>query len=113
MGDTRRHEVFTRFISKTYPWVERVLVVADGKAQIARRLADRGMTVRVIEAEPRYAGEPHPGVTYEEGWFDRDTPVTEQLIVGMHPDEATAEIILSANGNGERNAVADMIVVQV
>ena len=99
MGGTRRHEVFTRFISKTFPWASSVFIVADGKAQIARRLADRGISVRVMEADPRYAGEPHPLITYEEGWFDRDTPVHEQLIIGMHPDEATAEIILAANKN--------------
>jgi len=77
--------------------VGEVLVVADGKAQIARKLADRGIRTRIIEADPRYAGDPHPLVTCEEGWFDRDTPVREQLIIGMHPDEATAEIILAAN----------------
>ncbi len=99
MGDTRRHEIFTRFISKTFPWAHEVLIIADGKAQIARKLADRDIRVRVIEADPRYAGQPHPLVTYEEAWFDRDTPVHEQLIIGMHPDEATAEIILAANKN--------------
>ena len=80
-------------------------VIADGKAQTARLLAARGVRVRVIEAEPRYAGESHPLITYEEGWFDRTTPVTEDIILGMHPDEATAEIILAANENGKPFAV--------
>lgn len=99
MGDTQRHRAFVRFVNKTFPWIRTVLIVADGKAQIARLLAARGVRVRVIEADPRYAGQPDPLITYEEGWFDRDTPVTEQLILGMHPDEATAEIILAANKN--------------
>ena len=77
-----------------------ILIVAGGKGRIARLLAKRGVRVRVIEAEPRYAGQPEPLVTYEQGWFNRDTPVTKQLIIGMHPDEATAEIILAANRNG-------------
>ena len=64
MGDTRRHEIFTRFISKTFPWVEELLLIAVGKAQIARKLADRGMRLRVIEADSRYAGQPHPLITY-------------------------------------------------
>jgi len=111
MGDTRRHEIFTRFINRTFPWAKEVLIIADGKAQIARKLADRGIKVRVIEADSRYAGQPHPLVTYEEGWFDRDTPVHEQLIIGMHPDEATAEIILAANKNGIPFAVVPCCVL--
>ena len=111
MGDTRRHKAFVRFVNRTFPWVRTVLIVADGKAQIARMLAARGVRVRVIEADPRYAGELDPLLTYEEGWFDRDTPVSEELIVGMHPDEATAEIILAANKNGIPFAVVPCCVL--
>ena len=95
MGDARRHRMFAGFINKTYPSVQTVLIVAGGKGRIARLLARKGVRVRVIEAEPRYSGKPDPLITYEKGLFDRNSSVTEELIVGMHPDHATAEIIVA------------------
>jgi hypothetical protein len=97
MGDARRHRMFAAFINRTYPSIESVLIVAGGKGRIARLLANKGVRVRVIEADPRYSGQSEPLITYEEGWFDRNTEVPEELIIGMHPDHATAEIIFAAN----------------
>ena len=87
------------------------LIVADGKGRIARLLAARGVRVRVIEADARYAGEPDPLVEYVEGWFERTTPVYEDVLLRMHPDEATAEIILAANKRKKPFAVVPCCVL--
>ena len=98
MGDSLRNVVLTDFIRKNFS-VNNVLVVADGKAELARKLANKEYRVRVIEAKPRFEGRKHPLITYQKGWFDEDSEVKEELIVGMHPDHATIEIILAANKN--------------
>ena len=99
-----------KFIAAIFPEVESVLIVAGGKGRIARLLAKKGVRVRVMEGEARFSGKSDPMITYEEGWFDRNTPVREQLIIGMHPDEATAEIILAANKHGIPFAVVPCCV---
>ena len=88
-----------------------VLVVADGKGELSRKLANKGLMVRVIEAKPRWEGKPHKNVTYQKGWFTADTEITEDLIVGMHPDEATGEILLAADRQEKPFAVVPCCAV--
>jgi len=96
MGDPNRNSVFTRFINKNFPYAKSILVVADGKGELARKLANKGYMIRVIENKPRFVGRTHKNIHYCKGWFDRNTIIEEELIVGMHPDEATSEIIRAA-----------------
>jgi len=96
MGDPKRNEVFASFIRRNFPKAETALVVADGHGLLARKLANKKFKVRVIENNPRFAGRRHKRIQYEKGWFTRNTSVVEDVVVGMHPDEATAEIILAA-----------------
>ncbi len=37
----------------------------------------------MIEADPRYSGNPESLITYEKGRFDRDSSDREDLIVGI------------------------------
>jgi hypothetical protein len=104
VGDTRRNEVFARFIVKHYPKVRSVLVVADGNGELSTKLGVKGLKVRMIEAKPRHLKK-HRNVQVQRGWFSEVTKVTEDLIVGMHPDEATIEIILCAKKNSKPFAV--------
>ena len=93
MGDIRRHETFTRFINKTFPRVKEVLIIADGKAQIARKLADRGIRVRVIEADSRYAGQPHPLITYAEAhgkFFEHSIRVLHDAPNDLHIEDTVS-----------------------
>ena len=99
MGDDKRHVEFAKFVARQWPRVGSILVVADGKAELARVLCDRVRKVRVVEAKPRLKGRPPKGLTIQRGWFAEGSEVTEDLIVGMHPDEATSEIILAARRN--------------
>jgi hypothetical protein len=95
MGDTHRNEVFCSFILKQYPRIKSVLCVADGKAELARCFANKGIEATVIENSPRMEGRKHPLIHYRKGWFTRHHHVTEDIVVGMHPDEATGEILLA------------------
>ena len=105
MGDTHRNQHFASFIKKQFPKIKSVLVVADGKGGLARELARQGLTVRVIEAKPRFKWHDRYGIKYQRSWFTREHKVTEDLIVGMHPDEATAEIIIAATASRKPWAV--------
>jgi hypothetical protein len=104
MGDNKRNEVFARFIVKHYPKVRSVLVVADGNGELSAKLGVKGLKVRMIEAKPRNLKK-HRNVQVQKGWFCESTKVTEDLVVGMHPDEATIEIVLCARKNGKPFAV--------
>lgn len=111
MGDSNRHLEFARFIEKRFPKAERVLVVADGKGELGRKLANRGHSVHIVEAKPRFKGNLHPKITYEAGWFTEETPIEADLVVGMHPDEATSSIILAAKKQKKPWAVVPCCVV--
>jgi hypothetical protein len=97
MGDERRGPLFAKFIVKQFPKVSFVLDVAGGKGQIARSLANKGIRVHVVDAKPRLEGRQHPKISYQSGFFTSNTTLRQHvkpdLIVGMHPDEATTEII--------------------
>lgn len=110
MGDANRHIEFARFIDKRFK-AKKILVVADGKGELGRKLANRGYQVHIIEAKPRFKGKLHPSITYSKGWFTEDTPVEADLIVGMHPDEATSSIILAAKKQNIPWAVVPCCVV--
>ena len=105
MGDRRRSELFARFIVAQFPKAKSVLAVADGKGELARKLANKRRSVRVVDPWPRFAGRHHKRIVYEDGLFTEDSRVLEDVLVGMHPDEATAEIILAAKRAGKPWAV--------
>ena len=105
MADARRNEAFATFIVRRFPRAQSILVVADGKGELARKLANKGKRVTVIEAKPRFEGRGHKRIAYREGWFTRDFTVTQDLVVAMHPDEATAEVVLAADKCGKPFAV--------
>ena len=95
MGDSKRGQLFAQFIVKQFPKAKTILVVADGKGQVARKLANKKRKVLVVEQYPRWEGRQHKEVHYIAATFTTDykCPETIQLVVGMHPDEATGEII--------------------
>jgi hypothetical protein len=98
MGDDKRGPLFARLIVRQFPKAERILVVADGRGQVARSLANKKRSCIVIEKEPRWEGPEHKRVRYLSGIFSAEySKLDVDLIVGMHPDEATAEIIKYAD----------------
>lgn len=111
MGDERRNVEFARFIVKQFPKAKSVLVVADGKGELARKLANKGLSVRVVENKPRFEGRKHTLISYKRGWFDSGWRIVEDIIVGMHPDEATGEILAAADAQGKPFAVVPCCAV--
>jgi hypothetical protein len=105
MGDSKRNTVFASFIRRNYGRFQSILVVADGKGELSKELVKQGFLVRVIERKPRFDGNLPKGLQYTKGCFSENTFVKEDVIVGMHPDEATVEIVLAAKKNGKRFAV--------
>ena len=98
MGDPNRNLIFATFIRRQYPKAKSVLVIADGKGELSRKLANKGFSVHTIEAKPRFEGKKHTHIEYKRGWFEADKviKIEEDVIVGMHPDEATGEIVHAA-----------------
>jgi hypothetical protein len=105
MGDERRNVEFAKFICKQFPKAKSVLVVADGKGELSRKLANKGMAVRAIENSPRFEERGHPNIKYTKGWFAAEMKIEEDLIVAMHPDEATGEVMLAATNQNKPFAV--------
>jgi len=94
MGDTRRFHITAEFIQRNYPKANSILCVADGKGDLARILQKQGRNAQIID--PVYNGL----------FFTRDWKHKCDLIVGLHPDEATAEIVLA----GEKLIIPYLIV---
>lgn len=81
MGDSRRFEITCGFIVRNYPQAKSILCVADGKGDLSKLLKKTGRNAQVID--PVYNGL----------YFDRTWKYPCDLIVGLHPDEATGEIV--------------------
>ena len=96
MGDARRFALFADVIAANFP--DRSVETADvaaGKGYLRAALYERGFrNVTSWDKRPRQA-KPRSGYRY--GWFDhRSAPRGYRLVVGMHPDEGTDEIIAYA-----------------
>lgn len=111
MGARCRNQVFAKFITKNFPKTKSILVVADGKGELAVALHSKGYKVRVVETKPRYQGPRPRPFKYERGVFTPNTKIVEDLVVGMHPDEATAPIIMAARKQGKPWAVVPCCMV--
>lgn len=87
MGDARRFDVFATAISRRWP--DRSLRIADvagGKGGLRAALYRLGYeSVVTIDKRSRKAHRPY----YRYGLLTAETPCDFDLIVGMHPDEAT------------------------
>lgn len=95
MGDEHRGTVFALWIVRNFPKAVSILDIAGGKGQVARKLANKKKKVHIMDAKPRFEGRSHPLISYQKGWFTEDTDINGKfdLVIGMHPDEATGEII--------------------
>lgn len=70
------------FVLRNYPKARSILCVADGKGDLANLLKASGRDAQIID--PVYNGL----------YFTRKWKHNCDLIVGLHPDEATAEIVM-------------------
>lgn len=95
MGDPRRFDVFAEFLSRNFPKESRVADVAGGKGYLQSALRERGFD-SVITYDKRRGRKDRPKMRYHYGFFDENTKGDFDLLVGMHPDEATDVIIREA-----------------
>lgn len=96
MGDPRRFHHFASLIATAFPDTSlRIADVAAGKGKLKAELYRRGYR-RVTAWDRRHKlAKRRPGQHYQ--LFDhRLAPRDYQLVVGMHPDGATDEIIMYA-----------------
>lgn len=97
MGDPTRFRLFAGLISERFPQHSRLPIadVAAGKGYLKAELYRRGFS-RVTAWDRRHKlAKPRPGQRYQL-FNHRLAPDTYRLVIGMHPDEATDQIVLYA-----------------
>ena len=92
MGDSRRFQVFAEFIKRNYKPCK-VADVAGGKGILSWELQNRGYKPTVIDPRIRYGIKRYDTI---KKLYKQEYAKDFDLIVGMHPDSATEDIIESA-----------------
>lgn len=96
MGDPRRFDQFASLIQRHFPSSTRIADVAGGKGYLQCALRWRGFT-SVHTFDKRQGRKHRPGrFEYSYRLFDELVGTPFDLLVGMHPDEATDVIIVEA-----------------
>lgn len=117
MGDPRRFDVFARNLYYKFPpdKYRNVLVVADGNLELSKRLVTYGYSVTAVEPKPRLKNVSNmflKKIRLIKRWFTReDTIKGINLVIGMHPDEATVEILHYAKINEVAFAVVPCCIL--
>lgn len=93
MSDNRRNTIFADFIKRQFPDTESILDVASGDGRLAKKLATLYPFAKVLAIDPKPRGNKQH-IRFLRGTFPDRIKVGEyDLIVGMHPDEATWPIV--------------------
>lgn len=92
MGDTRRFDLFADFIKSNFPNCNKVADIAGGKGYLQIALKERGFNVTTFDKRKYKANK----INYQYRYFDSTVKENFDLMVGMHPDEATDVIIVEA-----------------
>ena len=133
MGDSRRFEVFARFLRSTFPTATTVADVAGGHGELAFWLAELGLRPTIIDPRPatfprwihrtlrkravrgRSVGPGGPGC--QPTVIERlCAPVEDvglrrfDLVAALHPDEATEPAVRAAVAQGVDFAVVPCCV---
>ena len=99
MADQRRFELFARFIADRFP-APRIYDVAGGMGRLNEELTKRGREVTTYDRRHK-----HVSVRYAMREFTVEEPCDCDLVVGLHPDDATRPIITYAAHHGVPFAV--------
>ena len=97
MGDSRRFDLFSKVIERNFPPKQYPYVadVAGGKGYLQTALRESGYNVTTFDK--RKGKRNRPGrFQYQYRYFDEKIKDEFDLLVGMHPDEATDVIIVEA-----------------
>ena len=93
MGDKRRGKVLLNYIARNFRGISSVISVADGNLVLAREIY---LTYKSVVYDPRIrnrniAVRSHIKVVGKP--FYSDCSLKCDLVIGLHPDEATGEIV--------------------
>jgi hypothetical protein len=97
MGDSRRFNLFAKFIKDNFPPEKypKVADIAGGKGYLQTALRSYGYNVTTFDKRKGRRNRPNR-FQYQYRYFDRNIEEEFDLLVGMHPDEATDVIIAEA-----------------
>jgi hypothetical protein len=88
MADTRRFELFARYLRQRFPEARRVFDVAGGMGKLNVELAKLGFSAVTFDSRRKRLP-----VAFVERRFTLEEPCACDLVVGMHPDGATRLIV--------------------
>lgn len=104
MIGTQRFRLFANLVRKQYPNATKILDVAGGNGQVAVELS-KFADVQMIEpvSWPNIVKVKAKGIVVHDDYFHKEYKLRNgfkpDVIVGLHPHEATSEIVLWANRN--------------
>lgn len=110
MGDSNRIKIMTDFVKRNYPKprIQKILCIADGKGELGESLHNAGYDVTVIDPVVKKSCK----VRFIRNFFTDDFNAEDfDLLIGMHPDEATVPIIRVAKKFGKKFAVVPCCIV--
>lgn len=98
MGDSRRFDLFSNVIKSNFPphLYSSVADIAGGKGYLQRALREKGYK-NVVTFDKRKKHIRFRGVNFRYGYFDERIEDEFNLLVAMHPDEATDVTIVEAS----------------
>jgi len=92
VGDPRRFDLFSSLIRQHFSLTAQIADVAGGKGYLQVALKEKGFTHITTFDKQRNPNKQRR----EYRWFDNSIIKPFDLLVGMHPDEATDVIIIEA-----------------
>jgi hypothetical protein len=93
MGDSLRFKVFANYIKINFPKVKSIADIAGGKGALQIELKKLGYTVTTYDKRHTRISR---NLSYKYAYFDNRVKDHYDLLVGMHPDEATDVIVTEA-----------------
>lgn len=89
MGDSKRFDLLAQYISHNFPVskYKRVADVAGGQGTLQQEL--RKLSYEVVTFDKRHKHVKSHKIQYKFKYFDSSIKEDFDLLVGMHPDEAT------------------------
>jgi hypothetical protein len=92
MGDDRRFRVVAEYVEKNFPDVKYIADVAGGKGYLSRILSKKNYDCELIEPRENIV----KGVKHRRECFRADMADYYDLLIGLHPDDATPELAKAA-----------------
>jgi len=96
MGDSKRFTLFAQYIFKNFPIQKytRIADIAGGKGYLQKELCKLGYIVTTYDKRHHHIKDSFLKFKYK--YFDKNIKEEYDLLIGLHPDEATDVIITEA-----------------